>query len=355
MNLLIGKNIKALKRLAKFGYKRIKDITNPIKSEQFIETKINEFGEEISVFKIKRRFGKPKLQEIKDPRPIEVSEQEMKEECLLAWNAFFGDSLTGKNFELTPTIIKKIDELINKGIINKDYAEIFKKNINFDNISFMEKCYHDLAKSMGFRKYPELAFKDFYTASGFNPKYISISPSAFSTKVEQIGALRHELEHFRQEELVYRIMGEDKYINAKINPCIQMLKINDKFCISKFQKKYTELSTSEIEQYKMDLYSQLKEKCTVFKNARINNPTQTKEELKEAKSYLQALEDYKSPTMILDDIEPGCATQLRTTNPELYKLARDYAFSYDLNPLEKGAKLKENEIRNMFESFIDLF
>lgn len=355
MSLLVGKNIKTLKRLVQIGYRKMKDVTNPIRSEQFIETKINEFGEEVSIYRTKRLIGKPKLQEKKIPMEIQISEQELKEESLLAWEFFMGDKLAGKNLELTPAILKKIDEFISKGIINKDYAEIFKKNINFNNISFMEKSYHDLAKSMGFKKYPGLVFNDFYSSCGFNPRTISVSPLAFSTKTEQIGALRHELEHFRQEELVYRILGEDKYINAKIKPSIQRLKINDKYCISKFQKKYTQLITNEIEQYKMDLYNQLKENCAVLKNARINNLPPTKQELKEAKLYIQAIEDYKSPMMVLDNIEPGCIGQLRTTNPELYKLVNDYTVSYNLNPLEKGAKSKENEIRNMFEYFIELF
>ena len=353
MGLLNIKQFKAVKTLIKMGYNRIKKVTNPIISEECIGTKFNELGEEVSIFKCKRRFGKPKISE--KAIEIEVNEEQIKNESLLAWEEFFGDTLLEKNIELTPRILLEIEQLVTKGILNKEYAEIFKRNINKEGVSFMKGCYQDLAKSMGYKKYPELSFVEFWSSSAFNPKNIKISPSAFPTKSDQIKALRHELEHFRQEELVYRIFGEETYINAKISPYLEKLKVNNEYCKSLFNKTFFELTETEITKYKSDLYEKIKKSCNIFKDSRINNIEATMEEVKEAKVYLKAIENYKSPNMVLGDIELEEVGKLKTTNPKRYELAQQYAIEYNLNALEKGAKNKENEIEKMFENFIDLF
>lgn len=336
------------------GYNRIKKVTNPIISEECIGTKINKSGEEVSIFKCKRRFGKPQISE-KKLNEVEVNEEQIKNESLLAWEELYCDTLSGKRIKITPKIQQQIDQLITKGLLNKDYAEIFKRNINKKGVTFMEDCYHDLAKSMGYKKYPELSYIDFWSSSSFNPRDIKISPSAIPSQSLQIKVLRHELEHFRQDELVYRIFGEEKYINAKIEPYLQKLKINEEFCKSKFGKSYSELTQTEISQFKSDLYNKIKESCNIFKDARINNVEATPEEVKEAKAYLKAIENYKSPNMVLGNMELNKVRNLRITNPKLYELAQEYTVEYNLNALETGAKNKENEIEKMFEIFISLF
>jgi hypothetical protein len=154
---------------------------------------------------------------------------------------------------------------------------------------------------------------------------------------------------------VYRIFGEEMYINAKIEPNLQKLKINEEFCKSKFGKSYSDLTETEIGQFKSDLYTKIKESCNVFKEARLNNIETTSEEATEAQLYLKAIENYKSPDMVLGNINLDEVGSLRTTNPKLFKLAQEYCMEYNLNPLEKGAKNKENEIEKMFEAFIELF
>ena len=355
LGLLNIKQIKIIKRLIKVGYKKVKNATNPIVSSECVGTKINKLGEEVSIFRQKRRFGRPKLSEkITNDTGVELTEQQLKDERFMVWEDFYGNQLVG-NVEFTPKILQQIEALVTQGVLKKEYAEIFKSNINKEGVNFIESCYNDLAKSMGYKKYPDLAFVDFWSSSAFNPKTIKISLSAFPEKSLQIKVLRHELEHFRQEELVYRVFGEEKYINAKIEPFLQKLKINEDFCKSKFGKPYSELTKNEICQLKSDLYAKIKESCNVFKDSRVNNMETTAQEIKEAQIYLKAIENYKSPNMVLGNIELDQIESLRTTNPKLYKLAQEYCIEYNLNALEKGATNKENEIEKMFEAFIELF
>ena len=349
-----AKCLRVAKAALKAGYDRIKNVTNPIVSNELVGNKIDDFGDEISVFCQKRKFGKPKTIEIREAQ-IEVSEQELKDESLFVWEGLFGDITATKNLEITPVIQANLNKLIASGKISKEYAEIFTQNINKGDTDFIQGCYDDLAKHLGYKKYPDLAYGLYYGSSSFNPSTITISLEAFTSKSNRIVALRHELEHFRQEELVYRIMGEEKYINAKIKPNILHLEVNDEFCRAKFNKTFSELTEQEVEKYKSYLYEKYKKSCEIFKGARIKESKPTPKEIEDAKKYLQAIENYKTPTMILDDTTPNALRKLAKENPEKYNLLQQFYCSYANNPLERGAVAKGNEMEHMFDRFVELF
>lgn len=251
--------------------------------------------------------------------------------------------------------MSKLNGLVSNGKMNKTYLDIFTETHGSEGKNFIQDVYNRLTKAMGYDKHkPQLNILDGYKSSQSSSNGIKISLKAFPTKEKQIDTIRHELEHFRQHELVYRSFGREAYINAKIEPSITVLKLSDEKCIEKFGKTFKELSTSEIEAYRAKVRTEVESKLQILEDLLKERGaiSSTSAEYAEAEKYLQAMKEYITPTAIWGH-EPGVYTRLKTEAPEQYKLAQDLLRRYNNNALEQGAVREGTKIKDMYKLFID--
>lgn len=254
---------------------------------------------------------------------------------------------------LTDEAMGKLNSLAANGKIDKTYLDIFKDAHTLNGKTFIQDVYNRLTKAMGYDKYkPQLVILDSYSSSRAGSNSISISPKAFSTKEQQVGAIRHELEHFRQNELVYRSFGREAYINAKIEPSITVIKLSDEKCIKRFGKRFKDLSTSELEAYRAKVRISVESKLQILEDLLKERGaiSSTSAEYAEAEKYLHAMKEYVTPTAIWGE-KPSVYARLKTEAPEQFKLAQDILRKYNNNALEQGAVREETKIKDMYKLF----
>ncbi len=251
--------------------------------------------------------------------------------------------------------MNKLNNLVADGNMDKQYLDIFIETYGKEGKSFIKEVYNRLVKTMGYNKHkPKLNIVNIYKSSSAGSNRITISLKAFPTKEEQVDAIRHELEHFRQHELVYRSFGREAYINARIEPSITILKLSDEKCIEKFGKTFKELSTSELEAYKTKVRTEVESKLQILEDLlkEKGGIPSTSAEYAEAEKYLQAMKEYVTPTAIWGH-EPGVFTRLATEVPEQYKLAQDLLKKYANLANEQGAIREGTKIKDMYKLFIE--
>ena len=116
-----------------------------------------------------------------------------------------------------------IKDLISQGIMTQKEAEMFNEIYNLEGEEFARKAYDLIAKSMGLPKYPKLvvSLENNGNNLGHAGQDITIFLSGYekfygkeNAKAEIINALRHELEHFKQDIIIYLQKGEDAYFEA---------------------------------------------------------------------------------------------------------------------------------------------
>src|SRR5574344_2172076 len=260
----------------------------------------------------------------------------------------------GKKIKLSPTQENKLNELIAAGKLNSENAEIFKSIEHLNGEQFIKKCYQKLTKSMGYSNLsaPDLVIISAGKAgcSSANSGKITINTLGFNTKEKQIGAIRHELEHFRQKEMCYRAFGKEAYINAKIDAVVNKYMLCEDICIKKFSKKFSELSEKEIEQLRNGLKNDMASSLGIAKlelvlSSKGKIPVGS-EEYKEAETYLNAAKNYVTPTMVGEHLTKENLNKWKVENPKLYNLIIRLHRQYNASPLEKGAVKEENIMKD---------
>lgn len=264
----------------------------------------------------------------------------------------------GKKINISPEQSAKLKELVSSGKLDEKYLEIFKSTEHLSGDKFIKEVYNKISKMMGYENCaPKLRIIHGYSASGSNSGVISVSTKAFDTKAKQFSTIRHELEHFRQHEMIYRAFGKDAFIEARTAPSIERLRLNEDYCKSVFGKTFKELSEQELTTYKNSVAKEIEEKTKKFEKllkskGKINQGTA---DYAEAKKYLEAAKNYKTPTMVLGkDATPEYLEELKKTNPEKYKLAQQLFREYDNNILEKTAQTQGTIIKDMYELFLSV-
>lgn len=259
---------------------------------------------------------------------------------------------------LTEAQTKKLEELISSGKIDRKYAEIFKNMNGLDMPDWFYGTYRDLAKSMGYRfKYdlPELKVCTKYADGGTHSlTEITINMQDGVTTYSQIlGAMRHELEHFRQDDLIYRSFGEEEFINARILPMINRIKNNEASCIKETGKKCSELTNADIEKYKEDARKMLKKDCYSLRSLleRKGKIEAGSEQYKEAELYLKGLKNYESPFLYDENLTKETIQEMHKTNPERVKFLQEVYKRYESNPLEVGANRESKKFIDMYNLF----
>ena len=170
-----------------------------------------------------------------------------------------------------------------------------------------------------------------------------------------MGTLRHELEHFRQKDLVYRAFGEQAYIDAQIQPIIKRLKYNSEYCQKITGKKYSDLTQAELDNYIESCKNELGKNCSKLRDLRFRKGdiAQGSEEYNEAKRYLDAMKNYESPFMYADDLCAESIRNMKKTDPKKVKFLQDIYMKYKNNELEVCARKKGDEVKKMYQIFED--
>ena len=265
-----------------------------------------------------------------------------------------------KKINLTSAQEAKIKELISSRKIDEKSVEFFKSIEGLEGEQLIKTAYKNIAKAMGYKKYPPLKIVTLNSCSSYSHgKCITIDKDGFKSKEELIRAIRHEMEHFRQDDLIYRAFGKEAWLDALAEGSINKLKYNDTYCISKFGKKFSELTKAEIESYKLsarETYTKAN-RIELF-DSLLKQKGQIKagtKEYEEAKEMLQAAKDYVTPSMLADEpLTAEVIKKLKTENPEKYKLMQELNKKYNDNPLEVGANTRGCNLENKYKLFKDV-
>lgn len=124
-----------------------------------------------------------------------------------------------------------VKNLVSQGIMTQKEAEIFNEIYNLEGEEFVRKAYELIAKNMGLEIYPKLnvSLENNGNNLGHAGQDITIFLRGYekfygkeNAKAEILNALRHELEHFKQDIIIYLQKGEEAYFEA-----FQKQKISD--------------------------------------------------------------------------------------------------------------------------------
>lgn len=264
----------------------------------------------------------------------------------------------GKKTNISSEQATKLKELVSSGKIDEKYLEIFQSTEHLSGDKFIKEAYNKISKLMGYENNaPKLKILYSEVSGASNTSSIVVPTKLFNTKAKQFRVIRHELEHFRQNEMIYRAFGKDAYIEAKLAPSVERLRLNDDYCKSRFGKTFKELSAEELAQYKENAAKEIESKVEILEKVLQNKGKieQCTPEYLEAQKYLDAAKNYKTPTMVLGkDATPEYIRELKKTNPEKFKFAQQIFQEYKNNALEVGAVEQETKIKNMYELFLSV-
>lgn len=254
----------------------------------------------------------------------------------------------------------KIKELITNGKLDDKHAEIFKSIEHLEGDEFIKEAYKRIAKSMGYGKLscPPLEICSRNNSSSTSLRRIRIDKLGFSTKEKQIGAIRHELEHFRQDEIMYRALGKESYLNAMVEKSINKLKYNEQFCVEQLGKKYSELTEQELQTYRNKLKTAfntsenfdilellLAEKGKIVKGSA---------EYTEAEKFYAATLDYITPNAAVNEtLTSELIKKLKAENSPIYNAIQKANKIYQNSYLETEARTVEAKIKEMYQHFCD--
>lgn len=270
----------------------------------------------------------------------------------------------GKTSKTSKSVIKQqapVDELqklVENGKVSQEYLNIFKKTKDLEGNEFIAQAYSELLSTMGYGKTgPRLRIKTNASNGGCSANEIVISTKTYNNKMDQLEVLRHELEHFRQNDMAYRAFGKDQYVEAKAAPTIEKLKMNEEFCKEKFNGRiFSEVSPSELESFMARLKMQIAEDAKIYETTLKQKgiiPSGTSE-YNEAKKYLEGFRNYRTPSMILTKAERMLGySVLEQTNPTKYKEVEKLFKEYHNNELEKGAFKEGDTIKEMYDEFLE--
>ena len=263
------------------------------------------------------------------------------------------------NFSFAQNV--ELDKSIKEGKLDKNYVEIFRKLEGCEGNDFIMKAYNLIAKSMGFDVYPELIInKDKKGSYANSDRKIIISLTDNKTKEEQLGVIRHELEHYRQALMIYKAFGREEYTNSLVQNYITKLKYCDGYCRQYFNKIYPQLSQEEIQEFaervKREVYPSNSFEKLEYMSKRMQVIQPNTKEYEEAEKYLNAQRDYITINMFV--MHPPITTEqidyIADNEPEKFKALYDALEGNLSNELEKGAIKEQNKIKEMYELYKEI-
>ena len=259
--------------------------------------------------------------------------------ALLGTAIYFG--IRGRN---TAKLKAKIQELINNGELNETYLQIFKDTEKLNGEEFIKTAYDKLAEIVGLTKKPKLIIKQNQASSKSSFDTIELCLGGLKSKADQFNFIRHELEHAKQTEMMYRAFGKDALLDAYVQRAINHLKMNPICCLQEFNKSsFDKVPQEELEIFIKKLKGNLSPKTgfldeIVEKKGKIlpNTP-----EYEEAQKYLEAARNYKSPGML---------NGIKVRESYFEQIMKEYKN----NLLEANAFREGEKIRDMYLKFSEL-
>ena len=193
----------------------------------------------------------------------------------------------------------KFQQLLDNGKIDKAHLELFKSIYAQKNISY-EDVYKKIAKFVGIDyELPPLQTGEHIQFSSFEPITAGFS---INVKFSPYPAIRHELEHLKQNVLLYRAYGKDTMIDVSFQSMIKQLEEFNPM-IPEYNKMYSELTGDEIKEFrnncKKEMESQFNTKF--YENVTRQKGELTPEEKTKASLYLENAYNYDGSTGIMED------------------------------------------------------
>lgn len=259
--------------------------------------------------------------------------------ALLGTAIYFG--IRGKN---TAKLEAKFQELINNGEMNETYLRIFKDTNKLNGEEFIKAAYNKLADAVGLAKKPELIIKPHQASCKSSFDSIELCLGGLKTKADQFNFIRHELEHAKQTEMMYRAFGKDALLDAYAQRAITHLKMNPLYCSQEFNtSKFDEIPKEKLQLFIEKCKSKLVEK-TGFLDEIVKEKgkiLQNTPEYEEAQKYMKAARNYKSPGML---------NGINVVSSYFEQIMKEYKN----NLLEANAFREGENIRDMYLKFLKL-
>ena len=259
----------------------------------------------------------------------------------------------GKKIKLTSAQEAKLQELIANREINPKYVDLFKEIQHLDGDAFIKTAYKKIADGMGYGGFavkPSLIIKNKTgNVLGIEDPF-EIMITRGRSKADTLDIIRHELQHFKQNEMIYRAFGEQTYIEARTQRIIAHLKVNNEYCKSIFNgKTFDQLTETEINAFLKKSQKEIgTARLALFKDSAGTIKPGTPEYAK-AQEYLEAARNYKTPTMLPKDWKDN----FNNLSPEQKAMFVQYWKEYKNNILEIEAHAYGERIKAMFEKFTD--
>jgi len=142
---------------------------------------------------------------------------------ILLHKHFSAKSATEAVQQTTKELSQAVKDLVSQGRITQKEAEMFNEIHNLEGEEFVTKAYELIAKDMGFEKFPKLivSLENKGNDLGHAGQDITIYLRGYekfygkeNAKAEIINALRHELQHYKQDIIIYTQKGEKAYREA---------------------------------------------------------------------------------------------------------------------------------------------
>lgn len=316
---------------------------------------------------------------------------------ILLHKHFSAKSATEAVQQTTKELSQAVKDLVTQGRLTQKEAEMFNAIHNLEGEEFVTKAYELIAKDMGLPKYPKLvvSLEDKGMTLGHSGKDISIYIKGYEraygkehAKEEMINAIRHELEHYKQDLIIFLQKGDvpyfkafaERYIDRVTVRGIQSGKQSVEDIILEETKKQgfsniTRIRTNSTGKcpnwnintensnisFVDDVVKKVFEEETPIATIRSIKPCEfeqlhfTQEELAKANEYLEGVRKYRSVDWLDERFlnnenfniqaisQDACASDVFTSLAERY---------YN-NPVEVGAIKAGETLRDKFRAFLD--
>ena len=277
----------------------------------------------------------------------------------------------------TTELSQAVKDLVSQGKITQKEAELFNNIHNLEGEEFVTKAYELLAKDMNLEKYPKLivSTEEKGNSLGHTGQDIKIFINAYekfygkeNAKQEIINTLRHELQHYKQDLIIFMQRGENEFHNAFVEQKRYDL-------VRKSILRDAELDTVLNEEaakygYNPDgvkevgeLIETAYEHDTPIKTLREMTPCDfeklhlTQEELAKADEFLEGYRTYLCSECFpkkFYNVDGEFDMEVISRNPHAVRYVSSYLHrGYWQNPIETDARQAGERFRDNFRTFLD--
>lgn len=300
---------------------------------------------------------------------------------ILLHKHFSAKSATRTMQQATTELSQAVKDLVTRGIITEKEAELFNQIHNLDGEEFVTKAYELIAKGMHLEKFPKLniSHEMLGDIDGHAGKEITIYlDNAIrlygkdGAKPNIIDILRHELEHYKQDIIIFLQKGDKEYKTAFVEQKRKYMAHKALFKGGQLEDVLNEEAAkygyypANGERDLNELYEIMFEHDTPIQTIRSMTPCEfdklhlTPEELAKADEYLEGVKNYMTQDRFpknffspngLPDIEQISASG----HSDLFiELQKSYlGTGYVNNPIEVGARQVGESLRDKFRAFLD--